>query len=203
MEGFGRRALVLAAGISAILAFDQATKILAASRLLPGESVPIIPGLLHFTLVRNTGMAFGILSAHDFPFKSVIMTLLSLAALGAVVYYALRSPRGESLTRWGLTLILGGALGNILDRARLGYVIDFVDVFYRDAHWPAFNVADSCICIGVGLWLLDSLWRPERRSVASPEPAVRSEPVERRTAARAKSEGGTARGSAGGGAPVH
>jgi signal peptidase II len=199
MEGFGRRALVLAAGISAILAFDQATKILAASRLLPGESVPIIPGLLHFTLVRNTGMAFGILSAHDFPFKSLIMTLLSLAALGAVVYYALRSPRGESLTRWGLTLILGGALGNILDRARLGYVIDFVDVFYRDAHWPAFNVADSCICIGVGLWLLDSLWRPERRSVAGPEPAVRSEPVERRTAARAKSEGGTGSG----GAPAH
>jgi signal peptidase II len=203
MQGFGRRALVLAAGVSAIVAFDQATKMLAAGRLLPGESIPILPGLLHFTLVRNTGMAFGLLSAHDFPFKSVVMTFLSLAALTAVVHYALRSPRGESMTRWGLTLILGGALGNILDRARLGYVIDFVDVFYRDAHWPAFNVADSCICIGVGLWLLDSLWRSERKA----PPAAASLRAE--ASARAKSERALLEDAspeptrAGNGAPVH
>jgi signal peptidase II len=66
------------------------------------------------------------------------------------------------LTHAGLIFILGGALGNIADRARLGYVIDFIDVFYRDAHWPAFNIADSSICVGVGLLLLDSLRGGER-----------------------------------------
>jgi signal peptidase II len=156
-----RRAFQLAVGVCLILGFDQATKTLVASRLAPGESVAIVPGLLHFTLVHNTGMAFGLLSGPDIPFKSVLVTLLSLAALAAVIYYALKSPRGEAMTHLGLTFILAGALGNILDRARLGYVVDFVDVFYRDAHWPAFNVADSSICVGVGLLLLDSLRRHE------------------------------------------
>jgi signal peptidase II len=173
-EGLRRRLLVLAAGVSAILALDQATKAIVASRLSPGESIEILPGFLHLTLVRNTGMAFGLLSGLDIPQKSLLMTLLSLAALAAVIYYALRSPRGETLTHFGLIFILGGALGNILDRARLGYVIDFVDVFYRDTHWPAFNVADSSICVGVGLLLLDSLRRHERAPGDEPRVAGRS-----------------------------
>lgn len=164
-----RRTFQLALGVSLLLAFDQATKALVASRLVPGESIEILPGVLHFTLVHNTGMAFGLLSGSDIPFKSVVVTLLSLAALAAVIYYALKSPRGETMTHLGLTFILGGALGNILDRARLGYVIDFVDVFYRDAHWPAFNVADSSICVGVGLLLLDSLRRHEPAMGREPE----------------------------------
>jgi signal peptidase II len=159
---------LLALGVLVVVALDQATKLLVASLLVPGESVEIVPGLLHLTLVRNTGMAFGLLSGFDIPLKSFLMTVLSLAALAAVIYYALRAPKGETLTHLGLILILGGALGNIVDRARLGYVIDFVDVFYRDTHWPAFNVADSSICIGVGLLLLDSLRRHE--------PAIRAEP---------------------------
>jgi signal peptidase II len=170
-EGLRRRATLLAMGVSVILALDQATKVLVASRLVPGESIEILPGLLHFTLVRNTGMAFGLLSGSEIPFKSLLVTLLSLAALAAVLYYALRSPRGETMTHLGLTFILGGALGNILDRARLGYVIDFVDAFYRDAHWPAFNVADSSICVGVGLLLLASLRRHEPGLGAEPEVA--------------------------------
>ncbi len=167
-EGFRRRALSLAAGVSAILALDQATKTLVAARLVPGESVEVLPGIVHLTLVRNTGMAFGLLSGVDVPFKSLLMTLLSLAALAAVIYYALGSTREKSMTLFGLVFILGGALGNIVDRARFGYVIDFVDVFYRDAHWPAFNVADSCICVGVGLLLLDSLRRREPTLEAEP-----------------------------------
>ena len=170
-EGLRRRAFLLAAGVSAILALDQATKTLVASRLVPGESIEILPGLLHLTLVRNTGMAFGLLSGFDFPFKPLLMTVLSLAALAAVIYYALGSPRGQTMTHVGCAFILGGALGNIVDRARLGYVIDFVDVFYRDTHWPAFNVADSSICVGVGLLLLDSLRRHEPAPGAEPEVA--------------------------------
>ena len=170
-EGLRRRAFSLAAGVAALVALDQATKTAVASRLVPGESIEILPGLLHLTLVRNTGMAFGLLSGLDIPFKSLLMTLLSLVALSAVIYYSLRSPRGETMTRFGLIFILGGALGNIVDRARLGYVIDFVNVFYRDTHWPAFNVADSSICVGVGLLLLDSLRRHEPSLGAEPEVA--------------------------------
>ena len=170
-EGPRRRAFFLAVGATSILTLDQATKTLVASRLVPGESIEILPGILHLTLVRNTGMAFGLLSDLDIPFKSPLMTLLSLAIVAAVIYYALRSPGAETMTRLGSIFILGGALGNIVDRVRLGYVIDFVDVFYRDTHWPAFNVADSSICVGVGLWLLDSLRRHRPALGAEPEVA--------------------------------
>ncbi len=153
--------------VLAIVTADQISKALIVGSLGLGQSVPLISGFLHFTLVRNTGMAFGLLSGADIPFKAALVTSLSVAAMGAVTYFALKSPQNERLTRIGLTLILGGAMGNIIDRARLGYVVDFVDVFYRDTHWPAFNVADTCICIGVGLSLLDSF----RRRDEKPEPA--------------------------------
>jgi signal peptidase II len=157
------RLLVL---VCVIVAFDQLTKAWVTSSLGLGQSVPMISGFLHLTLVRNTGMAFGLLSGADIPFKAALVTILSVAAMGAVSYYALRSPQDEKLTRIGLTFILGGALGNIIDRIRLGYVVDFVDVFYRDTHWPAFNVADACICIGVGLLLVDSFRRRDEPELA-------------------------------------
>lgn len=146
---------------AAILAADQLTKVLITSQMTLGQSIPVIADFMHFTLVRNTGMAFGILSRADIPFKTALVTLLSGGAMVAVGYYALKAPPSERLTRGGLACILGGALGNITDRLRLGYVVDFIDVFYRDTHWPAFNIADSCICIGVGLLLLDGFRRPE------------------------------------------
>lgn len=157
--------------VLAIVAADQITKFLVVGSLGLGQSHPLVPGWLHFTLVRNTGMAFGLLSGAAIPFKAALVTLLSLAAMGAVTYYALKSTHNERLTRVGLTFILGGAMGNIIDRVRLGYVVDFVDVFYRDTHWPAFNVADTCICIGVGLLLLDSF----RRRDEEPSPARTAE----------------------------
>ncbi len=145
----------LAAIAAAILVIDQITKALVTERLALGASTPIVPDFLHFTLVRNTGMAFGLLSRADLPYKAALVTLLSAVAMAAVVYYALQAPDNDRLTRGGLAFILGGALGNIVDRVRLGYVVDFIDVFYGNTHWPAFNVADSCICIGVGLLLID------------------------------------------------
>lgn len=157
--------------VVSVLLVDQATKLLISRSLALGESVTIIPGLVHFTLVRNTGMAFGILSGTDLPFKTLVVTLLSLAAMAAVGLYTLRSPAEEKMTRAGLLLILGGAAGNILDRLRLGYVVDFVDVFYGQSHWPAFNVADASICVGVGLLLIDSFRRREAKSPAEAVPA--------------------------------
>ena len=147
--------------ILAVLALDQCSKILASSNMVVGESIPIVPGLFHITLVLNSGMAFGLLSAAAIPYKSALMTLLSIAAFGAVAAYAVSSPASERMSRLALAFILGGAVGNIIDRVRLGYVVDFIDVFYKGSHWPAFNVADSAICAGVGLLLLDTLRRPE------------------------------------------
>jgi signal peptidase II len=92
----------------------------------------------------------------------VLVTLLSIVALGAVAIYAISSPANERLSQFALAFILGGAAGNIIDRIRLGYVVDFLDVFYRGSHWPAFNVADSAICAGVGLLLIDTLFRPAK-----------------------------------------
>lgn len=168
------RATLLAAIALAVIGLDQLTKHFVTRELVLGESVPLVPGLLHLTLVHNTGMAFGLLSGTDVPFKSLLVTLLSLLALGAVLYYALASDQGERWTRVGLGLVLGGALGNIVDRVRLGYVVDFVDVFYRGAHWPAFNVADSCICVGVGLLILDSLRHPAASTAADADVPVRA-----------------------------
>jgi signal peptidase II len=153
--------LSLGTGVLAIVTLDQITKVLVAARMSLSESIPVIPGFFHFTYVRNTGMAFGLLSGSDMPFKTLLVTLASILALVAVAYYALRSPGSERVTRIGLTLILGGAIGNIIDRVRLGYVIDFIDVFYRGSHWPAFNVADSAISVGVGFLVLDSMRQRE------------------------------------------
>lgn len=139
-----------------VLIADQLSKLLVTTHMSLGESIPLIPGWMHMTLVRNTGMAFGLLSGADLPYKTWLVSGLALVALLAVGVYALRAPAHEAVTRFGLMFILGGAVGNIIDRLRLGYVVDFIDVFYKDAHWPAFNVADASICVGVGLLLLDS-----------------------------------------------
>ena len=154
--------------ILAVLALDQFTKYLISANLSLGDSITVVPGLFHLTVVRNSGMAFGLLSAAAIPYKPVLVTLLSVVALGAVAIYAVSSPANERLSQFALAFILGGAAGNIIDRIRLGYVVDFLDVFYRGSHWPAFNVADSAICAGVGLLLIDTLLRPAK----SPAEAV-------------------------------
>jgi signal peptidase II len=148
--------------ILVVLTLDQATKYLISAHLSPGDSIAVVPGFFHLTLVRNSGMAFGLLSAAAIPYKPVLVTLLSIVALGAVAIYAASSPANERLSQFALAFILGGAAGNIIDRIRLGYVVDFLDVFYRGSHWPAFNVADSAICAGVGLLLIDTLLRPAK-----------------------------------------
>jgi signal peptidase II len=155
-----------------ILALDQLTKVLVARNLALGESLKVVPGLVNFTMVRNTGMAFGLLSGSDVPYKSFVVTLMSLLAMAAVAYFALRAETKAWMARVGLWCILGGAFGNIIDRVRLGYVVDFVDVFYGNAHWPAFNLADACISVGVGLLLLDSFRQDHSTRATSTEVAA-------------------------------
>ncbi len=143
--------------ISGVIVTDQLTK-LAIRRTLPlHESRSIIPHLVDFTHVQNTGAAFGVLNAADFPYKSMVMILIAAAALIAISLYARQLGKHERLSRIGLALILGGALGNLIDRAIAGYVVDFVDVYWGDAHFWAFNLADASISVGAVLVLLDML----------------------------------------------
>jgi signal peptidase II len=145
------------ATILAVIVADQITKIFVRRALPLHESRSIIPHFLDFTHVQNTGAAFGVLNAADFPYKSAVMILIAAAALIAISLYARQLGAHERLSRIGLALILGGALGNLIDRAIAGYVVDFVDVYWGDAHFWAFNLADASITIGAILVLLDML----------------------------------------------
>jgi signal peptidase II len=142
---------------AAIVVFDQITKAMVKARLPLHESVTVIPGFFDLTHVRNTGAAFGMLNDIDFAYKPAVMVIVALVALGAVASYALTLPATQRIARYGLALILGGAIGNLIDRATMGYVVDFVDVYWRGVHFWAFNVADSAITVGVALMLLDVL----------------------------------------------
>ena len=140
-----------------IVALDQATKYAVERSMDLHQSQTLVPGFLCLTYVRNRGAAFGILSDAAIPHQTLLFSLVSLLALGGIVAYALWLPAHERLSQVALGLVMGGAVGNLLDRTRHGFVVDFVDVFWGAHHWPAFNVADSAITTGVALVVLDML----------------------------------------------
>ena len=140
-----------------LVALDQFTKALVVRHLALHESVTLVPGLLDLTHVRNTGAAFGMLNAVDFPYKAAVITALALAALAAIAMFAGRLGSESPLARAGMTLVVAGAVGNLIDRARQGYVVDFVDVYWGTTHFWAFNIADAAITIGAILVLLDMI----------------------------------------------
>ena len=143
--------------ILSVLAVDQVTKQVVRQTLALHDTVKIIPGFLDFTHVQNTGAAFGLLNAADFPYKPAVMIGIAAIALVAIAAYGAQLGFHERLARFGLSLILGGAFGNLIDRALVGYVVDFVDVYWGNAHFWAFNVADAAISIGAVLVLLDMI----------------------------------------------
>lgn len=148
--------------LAVIAAADQVTKAILVRTLPLYDSLPVIPGFLNFTHVRNTGAAFGLFNAVDFPYKPAVITLVALLALVAIAVYAERFGADTRLSRVGLGLVLGGAVGNLIDRARLGYVVDFVDAYWRGWHFWAFNVADAAITVGATSLILDEILRVRR-----------------------------------------
>ncbi len=143
--------------VLAIVVFDQITKAIVRARVPLHDDVEVIRGVLGVTYVRNSGAAFGLLNTIDFPFKSAVIAIVAAAALVAIAAYAARVAPAQRLARIGLAFIVGGAVGNLIDRIALGYVVDFVDVYWRAYHFWAFNVADSAITIGVAVMVLDML----------------------------------------------
>ena len=144
--------MTLVLGLAALIfVADQLTKKAALLRLDPTQPVVVIPDFFHLVLVMNPGVAFGIFAGVP-PRWRWVVTLFSLTALGLLASLAFRVlPRGSITARIAIGLVLGGAAGNLLDRWRFGAVVDFIDVFWRGYHWPAFNVADSAITVGVCL----------------------------------------------------
>lgn len=162
------RYLVISVGV---ILLDAWSKWLVSTHIDTHEAIPVIPDFLQLVHVRNTGAAFGIGANAE---SQIVPVLLNIGAIGVfclVVVYALRSAVTDRMLQSGLHLILGGAIGNLLDRFRFKYVVDFLDVYVtwggREHHWPAFNVADSAICIGIALLFLDMKRKPEERVQAS------------------------------------
>lgn len=152
MQGVNKYILLIVIAAT-VLILDQFTKLYIVSRFTLYESVTILENFFNITYILNPGAAFGIFSERTADFRiPFFLTLSFLAVVGMVFFYKSVT---ERLLRIAVSLILGGAVGNMIDRARLGEVIDFIDVHWYDSHWPAFNVADAAITIGVGLLILD------------------------------------------------
>jgi signal peptidase II len=142
-------------GAAAVVALDQLSKWLALAFLTGKGPVGILP-CLNFTLVYNRGAAFGFLSQAS-GWQNAFFIVVALLASAYVIYLLRRLDRGNRWTAAGLVLILGGALGNLIDRLVHGHVLDFIDVYYGAWHWPAFNIADSAITIGAVLLIWDAV----------------------------------------------
>jgi signal peptidase II len=140
-----------------IVIVDQVTKAAIRSQLPLHDARPVIPGFLDLIHVQNAGVAFGLMNDFDHPYRAMLTLGLALAALVGIGYYARQLQPGERLARFGLSLILGGAAGNLIDRVRHGFVLDFIDVYWRGWHFWAFNVADAAITVGAAFVLLELL----------------------------------------------
>ena len=152
-----------------VVLLDQASKEWVRGAFSLHESVPVIPGFFHLTYIRNTGAAWGLFSG-----QNIALSALALVMLAVLVAFRRKILPPGRVHRVALGLLCGGIVGNLFDRLRLDYVVDFLDFFVRSSHFPAFNVADSAICIGVGIYVLGTLL------VQAPDsaPPARGEPPE-------------------------
>jgi signal peptidase II len=136
-----------------IIALDQITKAIILKHLGLYHSIKIIPGFFSITHIHNPGGAFGFLANQSTAVRVVVFLFVSILALGFIFYFYQKTPPTHKMLATGFALIFGGAIGNLIDRVRFGTVVDFLDVYIKDLHWPAFNIADSAITIGMGVFV--------------------------------------------------
>ncbi len=158
----GSRYLLLALIAVTVIIVDQMTKYWITQSMRLHESIPIVPNLFSFTYIRNPGAAFGLLAGISNAFRTVFFGITSLFALALLGTILVRLPEKDWIGQVSIAGILGGAIGNLIDRLRFGEVIDFLDVYVESYHWPAFNVADSAITLGAACLILDELLRVRR-----------------------------------------
>ena len=149
MSSGSKRHGLFAALTAFVIAADQASKFAVISLVPLYERIAVVPGFFNIVHYRNPGGAFGLFSDNAGLWMAGIFILVTLAALGLILYLYVQTPPEQPVLAAGLSLVLAGAAGNLIDRLRYGQVIDFLDVYFRTWHWPAFNVADSAITVGM------------------------------------------------------
>ncbi len=142
-----------------IVFFDQMSKWIIIQKISLHDVYPIVPGFLNLVLVYNPGSAFGFLANHHGVFRQIFLLAASVAALCFIVYLYRQTRETYTMLSIGFSLIFGGAIGNMIDRLRFGYVIDFIDFYIDKYHWPAFNIADSAITIGMMIFAFHILFK--------------------------------------------
>lgn len=162
-----KKHLTLGGIVALIVLIDQITKLYVDASMRLHESIPVIAGFFSITHVRNPGAAFGFLADASPFFRSVFFVVVTILAMILILHYIWKSREGERLLTYGLSLILAGAVGNLIDRVRLGEVIDFLDVYIGAYHWPAFNVADSAISVGAVILFIELVRQGKGRNAGS------------------------------------
>ncbi len=169
MNGSYLHNFLLASLTGVVVAVDQVTKLYIMQTMRLHESITVIPDFFSFTYIRNPGAAFGLLAGSSNTFRMVFFGLTSIFALGLLGTILLRMPAHDRMGRLSVAAILGGAIGNLIDRMRYGEVIDFLDVYIEQYHWPAFNVADSAITVGVILLIVHFAFEKKDDPPLAPE----------------------------------
>ncbi|MEZ4526216.1 MAG: signal peptidase II [Desulfobacterales bacterium] len=149
--------LAVIAGL--VIVLDQITKLIILSTMPLHQSIPVIPGLFSITHIHNPGGAFGFFADQHPLIRKTVFLFMSSAAAVFVLWFYHQTPRTLPWLAFGLSLIFGGAVGNLIDRFRFGKVVDFLDFYIGSYHWPAFNVADSAISVGVGIFVIHLLFK--------------------------------------------
>ena len=149
----------LAAIAGAVVVLDQISKALVLKYMPLYESIPIIPGFFNLSHVHNPGGAFGFLARNGSPIRHWLFLCASMLALGLVFYIYRQTPKAFVWLRAAMAMIFGGAIGNLIDRIRFGEVVDFLDFYIGSWHWPTFNLADSGVTIGVGIFLVHIVFK--------------------------------------------
>jgi signal peptidase II len=154
-----------------VIAADQATKLWIASTMHLHQSIAVL-SWFNLTYVRNTGAAFSMFADNSSAFRVPFFVATAIVAAIALAYFVRHTPARQRLTLVACGLVLGGAIGNLIDRVAYGEVIDFADAHWHGMHWPAFNVADACITVGVGLLLLRGIFVRDDRENEAPRQAA-------------------------------
>jgi signal peptidase II len=148
--------LMIIAGLIVVL--DQLTKAAILQSMALHDSIPVIKGFFSITHIQNPGGAFGLFAHQSEGLRRLFFIFLSSAAMVAVLFFYIQTPRTHPLLAAGFALIFGGAIGNLIDRFRYGKVVDFLDFYLGELHWPAFNIADSAISVGIAVLVMHLLF---------------------------------------------
>jgi len=159
--------IIFVLSATAVVLLDQITKTAILKNFFIHESRPVIDGFFNLVYVMNPGAAFGFLADMSETFRYLFFIGITILVMALIIYYIVKSKSENVLYVISLTLIFGGAVGNLIDRVRFGAVVDFLDVYIGTAHWPAFNVADSSITIGAILMIWGMIGQRKKETISS------------------------------------